>query len=924
MKKLIALAIICSGFISVDSFAARVSSSAGAARRPGTVASGASTNVSAPKTTSARAARMPATATGKTSSASAQPASSKVTARAATNQKVVNSGTKIAGATANKVVDEECKEKYYGCMDSFCMLDNTNGGRCLCSNRNAELDKVLEDIQKLDEQSYAMATSGVERINMGEDADDVNAMVDKITGEMKEPEAKKSKARSLNLDAWNDTATFEEDNVFGAGIDFSDLKGDELHSAVADMCASQIPECSTNLSMLKLMYSQQIRSDCNAYANSLKQQKNASAKKLQTAQQALREAALEQHQNANKYDLGQCTIRFKQCMQTTAGCGEDFSQCASVVATENAKSKVGKKQKVQNYIVQGAVSSITIAATTYDTLLAKKPMCENVTKQCVKVKDKVWDAFLREAAPAIKSAELIAESNVRMNCIGNISECFQKACKDNIDPNDPEGSYDMCLTRPETVRSLCKVQIDPCEAAEPKILDYVYARLASMRVDSCTKEVKACLQDENRCGEDYSKCIGLDLEAIRDMCPLEKLVGCQKDGQAAAWETIDTIVQGIYLDVDNSMLANCSNLVNAKMMEICGDTATCSAFDDDNTMGTESLLSYKARNGNFIIEGLLTFGNVKVKEVASTKEDVKFGQYELDISDYANNIKDVDNTSAAAKERVLSTLQSTQNKINQKIALLTSDPKISMCVNGRDMKQIRGKNSAKADTTDARYPHLLDSSIMAIINSGLDKAGKNYAKKYDELLSDVMEKQSDENKSALCAAMASDSSIITGKIFVSRKGSVLAKLFGKEETGMSGGGYDLRLVIDGTAMNNLLAQQKQGKGTFIQTDPNGNMVSQVVMNAVYSADTNTCKLTTTTQVCENMKEVYDTYYSTSSSCGSGGVRLLGGGGCSGGGGGLLSIGGGGKTTTTTTSSTFRGTVCTKMTAPVTKTEDVKM
>ena len=596
-------------------------------------------------------------------------------------------------------------------------------------------------------------------------------------------------------------------------------------------------------------------------------------------------------------------------MQTTAGCGDDFSKCAAVVATDNAQTKVGKKQKTKNYTIQGTVSSITIAASTYDTLLAKKPMCESVTKQCVAVQDKVWDAFLREAAPELKSAELIAESNVRMNCIGNISECFQKACKDNIDPNDPDGSYDMCLSRPETMRSLCKVQIDPCIAAEPKILDYVYARLASMRVDSCTTEVKQCLQSDDRCGEDYSKCIGLDFNAIHDMCPLAKLVGCQENGQDATWETIDNIVQGIYLDVDNSMLTTCKNLVNAKMVEICGGEDECLAFEDDNVIGADSLTSYKASDGSFVIDGLLTFGNVKVRETESTSDNVKFGKYELDISDYSNQIKNENGTSAV-KERVLSTLQSTQNKINQKIALLTSDAKISMCVNGRDMKQIRGRESK----TDARYPNLLDSSIMAIINSGLDKAGKNYAKKYDEMIAKIMEEQGDEKKAALCAAMSQDTKSSRDSWF----GAVFKNFSKKKnEAGMSGNGYEVRLVIDGMTMNELLTQQKAGKGEFIQTDASGNMIGKIVMTSVYSAESNTCKITTTTTMCDGMKAVYDTY---SSSCGGGGISLFGSqGGC--GGGGLLSIGGGGRTQS---SSTYRGTICTKMASPTIKTEEVKM
>ena len=924
MKKLIALVVICCGIVAADSFAAtRTTGAATRGRAPAATqsatnkATATSTSQNTAKSTAAttssrgRAAALPGQKTSVPATQSAKaPVAKKsggVTARAATTQKAITSGTKIAGATANTVVDEECKEKFYGCMDSFCMLDNANGGRCLCSNRNAELDKVLEEIQRLDEQSYAMATEGVERINMGADADAVDAMVNKIAN--KEEAVEKKKARSLNLDLWNDSGAFDEDdNIFGSAEDIANLTGDSLHAAVSDMCVKQIPECSKNISMLKMMYTQQIKSDCTAYENSLKKQRQDSAKKLQTAQAALREAALEQHQNANKYDLGQCTIRFKQCMQQTAGCGDDFSKCAAVVATDNAQTKVGKKAKTKDYKIQGAVSSITIAASTYDTLLAKKPMCESVTKQCVAVQDKVWDAFLREAAPELKSAELIAESNVRMNCIGNISECFQKACKDNMDPNDPDGSYDMCLSRPETMRSLCKVQIDPCIATEPKILDYVYARLASMRVDSCTTEVKECLQSDDRCGSDYSKCIGLDLDAIRDTCPLAKLVGCQEQGQDAAWETIDNIVQGIYLDIDNSMLTTCKNLVNAKMVEICGSEDECLAFEDDNVIGADSLTSYKANDGSFVIEGLLTFGNVKVKETKSTTDNVKFGKYELDISDYSNQINNVDGTSAV-KERVLSTLQSTQNKINQKIALLTSDTKISMCVTGRDMKQIRGRESK----TEARYPNLLDSSIMAIINSGLEKAGKNYAKKYDELLAKAMEEQGDEKRAALCAAMAEDSSASSRKVL--SFADVISKA--KKNIGVSGGGYEVRHVIDGMTMNQLLAQQKSGKGEFIQTDASGNMIGKIVMNAVYSPESNTCKITTTTTVCEGIKAVYNT---SSSSCGGGGIALFGSqGGC--GGSGLLSIGGGGETTS---SSEYKGTICTKMGSPNIRTEEVKM
>ena len=452
------------------------------------------------------------TSVGQRGRSATTPTSNTKAARAA-KQNVVNTGTKVAAAAQNTVVDEECWNKFSGCMDSFCMMDNANGGRCLCSNKNSELDAILEEIQKLDNKSYQMATVGVERIEMGEDVDAVIAKTEAITKGLSGDTPDKKSRRALDLTQWNATSIdFEaEDDIFATGADdFSKKTGDALLLASYGLCTAQIPECGSQFSMMDLMYKQRVRSDCTAYENSLKQQRTQSSQKLASAEAAMREAALEQHRSANKYDLGQCTLQFKQCMQTTAGCGEDFAGC---VTYDYTSAKMGNKS-VKPKKIKGATTTIEIAASTYDVLDAKKPMCMGVTKECVNVRDQVWDTFLREAAPELKSAELIAESNVRTSCTKNISECFQKACKDNIDPNDPEGSYDMCLTRPDTLRSLCKVQIDPCEAAEPKIMDYVRARLASMRVDSCTKEFKQCLQSEDRCGEDYTQCIGLDTDTI--------------------------------------------------------------------------------------------------------------------------------------------------------------------------------------------------------------------------------------------------------------------------------------------------------------------------------------------------------------------------------------------------------------------------
>ena len=134
MKKFVILGVICSFLFGGDAFSATRAPARGQAQKAGTVQT-----AKAPGATSARAAVTRGRGASATTvqSTSAPATTKKVNARAATTQKVVSSGTSIASATTNTVVSEECRTKYYGCMDSFCMLDNTNGGRCLCSDKNA-------------------------------------------------------------------------------------------------------------------------------------------------------------------------------------------------------------------------------------------------------------------------------------------------------------------------------------------------------------------------------------------------------------------------------------------------------------------------------------------------------------------------------------------------------------------------------------------------------------------------------------------------------------------------------------------------------------------------------------------------------------------------------------------------------------------
>ncbi|MBR5153467.1 MAG: hypothetical protein IKW57_01590 [Alphaproteobacteria bacterium] len=800
MKKILVFSLVCMGLFSTAD--AAVSRPTGRNARADSAAG--ANSAEAGKTTAARAAvnarsgtRAQTTApvqTGNvvnrgraaTNTASKVPT---VSARAATTQKVIGTGTKVAGAAKNIVVSEECQAKFDGCMDSFCMLDNETGGRCICSDRNEELDSILAEIEKLDQQSYQMATFGVEKIEMGVDAESAIANANAVAQSVLQESEKKSVRKSLDLSMWDMAVDFDTDeDIFGSSAmsSLAGKEGDALYRAATQLCVNQIPECGTDLDMLQLMYAQRIKSDCAAYENSLKQQKSASQQKLSTAERALREAALEQLRTANKYDLGQCTIEFKKCMQTTAGCGNDFAGCASVAAMDSTNVVKSTSKKSKSYQIKGAVTNIEITASTYDTLLSKKPLCETVTKSCVAVADQVWDTFLREVAPQVKSAEIIAEDNLRQNCVGNISSCFQKACKENMDPKDPDGSYDLCLTRPGTMLNLCKVPLNACgidassesAAEQSNIWDYVLARLASMRVDSCTTAVKECLQSEDRCGEDYSQCIGLDTDTIVRMCPYDKLVGCQQKYGAseikgdAVYDELATMVQGIMLNIDNSFLVQCQKAVDEAMIKICGDTENCNAITTEEGMGARSL-EYKiceytnSSNGLDInysacrtdvsqildtelgrVEGSTSTQLGPVKPFAGVIDgtiyweavDIDDDGRVMTVDDYLTKIG-AGEMSATQKEKVKSELAVLQKNIDLAVDAIEADSTVQFCMTGREVQGMKtgdadsrvrthiGEKSADA----ARFPELTKQVRMLIANAALKKAKDNYYKRYDEI-----------------------------------------------------------------------------------------------------------------------------------------------------------------------------------------------
>lgn len=713
---------------------------------------GAATVTSAPSTTarsavsvrSARNATPVATTTGgaRTMSArSAAPAKTTptVTARAASTQSVINSGTKINSATTNTTSNSECQTLWNACMDTFCMIDNVDGGRCVCSNKYKTFEKIHNEINDINAQAYKLTTLGVEKMS---------AIV--------------SNNPALQVDSMS---TVQKTDLTAA----LDIWGNELLSTGIEACKKQIPQCTHNTQMMSMMYSGAINSDCIAYENSLKNLKATAKERLQAAEGNLREIALDSAKNANKYDLGQCTIKFTECMQTTAGCGDDFTGCVDVVKQNKARIINNTEETIIK--IPGTSAGQSIAKSMYDVLLSKAPMCQSVLNQCVKVQDQVFDSFLRESYPELKIAEDVAEYNARTSCISDVSKCFQTACRDNIDTNDAN-SYDACLTRPEMMLAFCKPQLEVCgvDATDPKeakkslIWDYVLAVLASMKVDACTVDLKNCLTDENRCGADYSNCVGLSTDTIIKMCPYDKLIGCKnvydKDlKEDYVYDNIYQTVQGIILNIDNNLLNYCQAAVDTAATRVCGDDLSCPGFFNLNTVGTTSL-DYKICEYKFFGEdvGFTTnchrdvdlipdedLGRVPYSATGELGPVVPYAGL-IDVPIYWESITVDDNgnfngiqeyINLLDEQKVFITEEQVQrlegelftfrDNMQHVFDAIEQDPTVEYCMRGRRLDGVELKRTA-------RFPNITKSMRIKLANMMLQKAKNNYYKMYDDLM----------------------------------------------------------------------------------------------------------------------------------------------------------------------------------------------
>ena len=837
---------------------------------------------------------------------------------AASKSSAITGGTKVrARVEATGVYDEECYNTYYACMDNFCIVDNENGGSCSCSDESKKYESDLEEIRKTLAEAERISTEEVEKVQAGANADIIFGGGERVYNADGSVQKLKNKPQEKEKTTVKWSSIYDDDEDAFDDEELSDLTGRALYDSANKLCQKQVPDsCSKDMKLLTQMYLRQITSDCKGLANSITQKKQEANAALKSAQAAVRGALKDSLAQSNKYDRGTCMVEFKKCMMGDDACGSDWGQCVFTIAAENmqnnrAVSTAGTKVET--------IKKYDITASTMERLDSKRFICEKVLDQCVSVRDYVWDDFLRESAPTIRLAEQNIESQKRQSCMGDISTCIQKACKEDI-AGKGVATMDACLAKPDMARSFCKVQIDPCERMEPAIWDYVVARLGAMRVDACTTEVKECLTDI--CGADYSKCIGLDTETIGNMCPEEKLVACMTDyDKDSVRDYVAQIAQGVALQIDNDLFTACQKALDEATVKVCGDTDDCNNFALDELAGSRSfkyqVCKYDSISGNEItwtsdcresadgisskdvdqpegkgwagkLSGVVYWGDIEY-----TLKNPKTGEYGFTtVDEYMQKLQQAGHKLAKEDKDIIADLvygveiRALENSVETTIHAIESDPNVIYCMTGRQVEGFDGKKFGKIGKENARFPNLTNSLRERIATKALKKARENYNKKYDEEMTRMMQDQikmaGEQNKNAaeqLCYDWAERSTLPNtatpkanevGKwiaVGVIAAASVVAAVFTAGTGAAVGAGIIGSIVGTETAIGTVVAGAAVVAGTVATASiaASGGVIGNSEVNnwnykmkvsTTFDRSTGECTKETTTQNCKKTKKNY--------------------------------------------------------------------
>ena len=421
------------------------------------------------------------------------------------------------GTGTSVVSSSDCRESYRECMDNFCLLDESQGERCACSNNIEYAKNKLKTILAIQAEADKLFSEGVEREQLG-------AKARLVFGE----NSSNSKVSSADFMSWLNGSESEEDNEtenIGEDVDL----GDDLYQMASKYCKSELDSCGDKAEMESMLYSRMITQDCKNYDSYLADQKANAESNKRIAESAVRKARLEMLDTTNKYNRGECLLAYRACVADKGGCGANFENCLDKKLLERRSNA-----------------------------------CENVLDQCMAVRKDVLKDWAAETKSILTEAAKYADTYKRGNCLAKVQDCLEESCSTSTNAE--------CLTNVNVAAGICPI-ITECNSIIPGFQAVVNDKLGYLQTKFCENDVDKCLQD--KCGQDFTKpeCVGKKPYEIAALCPQDMFPSCKTATQ------FDIIVQSAILQMDYQMLQGCINYFGTQLSKVCGTDMACLPID---------------------------------------------------------------------------------------------------------------------------------------------------------------------------------------------------------------------------------------------------------------------------------------------------------------------------------------------------------
>jgi len=404
-----------------------------------------------------------------------------------------------------------CRDAYRECMDAFCLLDESQGERCACSDNIERAKSKINEVLKIQAEADKLYTEGVEREKLGAKAQLVFA-----------ENTSNKQISTANFMSWlSDDDDDDDDEDVGEDIEL----GDALYKIAVKNCAAELDACGDKSEMESTLYSRMITQDCKNYDAYLADQKSNAESNKRIAESAVRKARLEMLDTTNKYNRGECLLAYRSCIADKGGCGANFENCLDA-----------------------------------NLLKRRANACESVLDQCMAVRKDVEKDWAAESKSVLENAAKFADTNKRGTCLARVQNCLEESCSTSTNAE--------CLTDVNVAAGICPV-IKECDEMIPGFQDVVNDKLGYLQTKFCENDVDKCLAD--KCGVDYSKpeCVGKKPYEIAALCPQDMFPSCKTATQ------FDIIVQSAILQMDYQMLTGCVNYFSEQLSKVCGTDMAC-------------------------------------------------------------------------------------------------------------------------------------------------------------------------------------------------------------------------------------------------------------------------------------------------------------------------------------------------------------